>query len=261
MNRIVIVLLAGVVLAGCQETHLSDVRTAPVQPAVADSRVQRLEAENRVLARQLAEARDRCAALEGKQTQSGTQAQALRAELEAARAENAQQKELLARLDPARVQAQLADAQARSQGADDQLRKWEVQKAQLEKDLLRHERELAVLRADLARRDAQIAQLQAAKQPIQPSPAKPAGPPSVTPAKPAGPAIQGEIIQARADMARANVGSAAGVSKGDKLPIYRGQQLIGQLHVAEVTTKESAGFIVDRKTDVKVGDRVIVPVK
>ncbi len=272
MNRAMIALLAGSLLAGCQETRFSDVKPVSAQPSPAQVKAQRLEAENADLAQRLTQARQECAALEARLAQAGTDAQALRTQLEAAQADSARQKELLAALDPARVQARLAEAQAKSQAADEQARKWEIQKVQLEKDLLRQERELAVLRAELARRDAEVTRLQAAARvpavkpappPVKPAPPKPAPAPATTrPAPgPAGPAIRGEIIQARADMARASVGSAAGVKQGDKLPIYRGRQLVGYLHVAEVTTKESAGFVVDRKIEAKVGDQVVVPLK
>jgi len=273
MKRALMAVLAAGWLAGCHDSGLRNVDVQPMTASeltAANQKVQRLEQEKADLAGQIRQAQATAAELDRKLKQQEAAADSAATELEVLKAEVARQKDLLGRLDQDKLSAQAAEAEAKLKTAEEQTRKWEIDKAQLQKDLVRHEQELAVLREEIAKRDARLEQL-AAKPPAArpkppaatPKPPAAASKPSAETPKPPPPGttISGEIIQSRADMARASVGSAVGVVRGAKLPIYRGQALIGYLHVSEVSPKESAGFVVDRRQEVKVVDRVLVQVK
>jgi len=122
------------------------------------------------------------------------------------------------------------------------------------------------LRAEVAKRDRRIDALEVrlfGKATPKPQP-PPVWPAAKTATRPAATTqaqgtvkINARLIMLRADMGRIDAGSALGVKLGMKLGLYRDGKFVAFFQVAEVDLETAGGFILARKTDPKVGDRVI----
>lgn len=121
-------------------------------------------------------------------------------------------------------------------------------------------RTVQTLRQEVAKRDEKITALEmrlagktgAKMEPVPVTPGQ--TPPAAGDVK-----ITGRLILVRGDMGRIDVGTALGVKRGMKLAIYRADKFVAFFQVSEVTERSAGGFIVARKLDPKVGDRVSSP--
>ena len=68
--------------------------------------------------------------------------------------------------------------------------------------------------------------------------------------------IRGQITEVRQGLASISVGSAAGVRKGMKFLVYRGNQYMGDLQISHVESSESAGLVVLERGSIVRGDSV-----
>lgn len=68
--------------------------------------------------------------------------------------------------------------------------------------------------------------------------------------------VTGTITSVRGELASINVGAAQGVTRGQKLYIYRNASFVGYLRLDEVDEGSAAGTIVDKQLDPTVGDKV-----
>ena len=66
----------------------------------------------------------------------------------------------------------------------------------------------------------------------------------------------GTVVAVRGSMASINIGKAAGVKKGIKLLIRRGERFVGYLRVTLVDPDEAAGTLMDLQMPVERGDKV-----
>ena len=71
----------------------------------------------------------------------------------------------------------------------------------------------------------------------------------------AGAKIDATITAVRGDLASLGVGSASGVKKDMEFIIYRGENFVAHLRIADVGVASSTGIILDRKREPKVGDK------
>ena len=115
-------------------------------------------------------------------------------------------------------------------------------------DLEISDRSVRSLQEQLVQRNAEIDELRDQT---------PAGGAKVATVEPVvkGPKINGSITAVRGDLASLSVGSASGVKKGMEFTIYRGENLVAFLRIANVDVAESTGIITDRTRDPKVGDK------
>ncbi len=68
--------------------------------------------------------------------------------------------------------------------------------------------------------------------------------------------ITGTVTAVRGDYASINIGSAKGITRGMKMIIYRGTQLIAFLRIEDVEIGQAAGIIIDRQVNPMQGDKV-----
>ena len=74
--------------------------------------------------------------------------------------------------------------------------------------------------------------------------------------KPVPKDLIGTVVAVRGSMASINIGKAAGVKKGIKLLIRRGERFVGYLRVTLVDPDEAAGTLMDLQMPVERGDKV-----
>ncbi len=70
-----------------------------------------------------------------------------------------------------------------------------------------------------------------------------------------GPKIDASVTAVVDDLASLNVGSASGVKKDMEFTIYRGENFVAHLRIADVGVDNSTGVITDRTREPKVGDK------
>lgn len=68
--------------------------------------------------------------------------------------------------------------------------------------------------------------------------------------------ITGTVTSVREGIASIDVGSASGITKGQRFVIYRADNFVSYLDIAVVRATESAGHVVKAKLQPKIGDRV-----
>jgi len=68
--------------------------------------------------------------------------------------------------------------------------------------------------------------------------------------------VTGTITAVRGELASINVGAAQGVTRGQKLYIYRNASFVGYLRLDNVDEGGAAGTIIDKQLDPTVGDKV-----
>ncbi|MFP4356066.1 MAG: hypothetical protein ACLFUJ_13165 [Phycisphaerae bacterium] len=68
--------------------------------------------------------------------------------------------------------------------------------------------------------------------------------------------ISGTITAVKNDIASIDAGSAAGVTKGMRFVIYRGENFVGYLNIEVVEASKSAGFVSGGELQAQIGDRV-----
>ena len=69
--------------------------------------------------------------------------------------------------------------------------------------------------------------------------------------------LVGTIVAVKGSIASINIGKAAGLKKGTKLLIRRGERFVGYLRVTLVDPGEAAGTLMDLQMPVERGDKVI----
>lgn len=115
-----------------------------------------------------------------------------------------------------------------------------------------------VLREEIASRDETIRDLNEKITKLEETARKVGEVAGDQPPEPAAPEdLQGTVIAVRANIASINIGSAKGVKPGMRLIIYRGDQFVANLRIAEVDINESVGIVSDRKQDPAQGDKVM----
>ncbi|MCD4699750.1 MAG: hypothetical protein K8R91_04160 [Phycisphaerae bacterium] len=67
--------------------------------------------------------------------------------------------------------------------------------------------------------------------------------------------IDATVTAIKNDLASLNIGSASGVVKDMEFIIYRGENFVALLQIADVGVANSTGIIMDRKRELKVGDK------
>ena len=130
-------------------------------------------------------------------------------------------------------------------------------------DVARMAKMVEALRQEVIKRNNQITALELrltgkATTKAEPPPVWPSGTPAIPPAVPPKHVEVGaRLLQVRGDQGRINAGTAMGVYRGMKMAVYRGTKFVAFFLVAEVDLKSAAGFILGRKTDPKVGDKIV----
>ncbi len=119
---------------------------------------------------------------------------------------------------------------------------------QLRGEKERGEREVRALQRQIQDRNEQIVELQ--RQVRSPSSAT-----ATAVTVPQG-QVTGTITAVRGALASINVGIAQGVTRGQKLYIYRNASFVGYLRLDDVDEGTAAGTIVDKQLDPIVGDKV-----
>lgn len=119
---------------------------------------------------------------------------------------------------------------------------------QLRGELERSERVVKALERQLQDREERIVDLERQVR-------SPAGGAAAAVPVPKG-QVTGTITSVRGELASINVGAAQGVTRGQKLYIYRNASFVGYLRLDEVDEGNAAGTIVDKQLDPTVGDKV-----
>ncbi len=147
------------------------------------------------------------------------------------------------------ILAQLESKRVENTKLSDQLRQAQhtIKEDQTNREIL--SRSVKVLQEQIVQKDTQIAELtdQLAAGGVKVGPAMPVV------AKVAK--IDGTITAVKNDLASLNIGSASGVEKDMEFIIYRGENFVAHLQIADVGVADSTGIILDRKQEPKVGDK------
>ncbi len=149
-------------------------------------------------------------------------------------------KDILAQLDSKRVEnGKLSDQLRQAQHT--------IKEEQTNREIL--SRSVKVLQEQIVQKDTQIAELtdQLASGGVKAGPAR-----SVATS---GVKIDATITAVKNDLASLNIGSASGVEKDMEFIIYRGENFVAHLRIADVGVADSTGIILDRKQEPKVGDK------
>ncbi len=147
------------------------------------------------------------------------------------------------------VLAQLESKRVENGKLSDQLRQAQhtIKEEQTNREIL--SRSVKVLQEQIVQKDTQIAELtdQLASGGAKVGTARPA----VT----KGVKIDGTITAVKNDLASLNIGSASGVEKDMEFIIYRGENFVAHLRIADVGVADSTGIILNKRQELKVGDK------
>jgi hypothetical protein len=285
--------LAACLAAGCEEgfqTGGSGLSPAPAQPAASDAELAQLKQDNTALRAKVSElqasltsaqaearrADERCGQLRN-QLAKATQVPAatlkkLNGEIARLSAENTRLKARSTQLQgdlgkaAATNRQLLGRAQQAEADAAEAKRQRLAEEAERKKtgdDVARMAKMVEALRQEVIKRNNQITALELrltgkATAKAEPPPVWPSGTPAVPPAVPPKYVEVGaKLLQVRGDQARVNAGTAMGVYRGMKMAVYRGTKFVAFFLVAEVDLKSAGGFLLARKADPKVGDKVV----
>ena len=148
------------------------------------------------------------------------------------------------------LQKQLDGERTRIGTLQEQIARYTADATQFQGKLERSERVVRALEQQLRDRAERIAELGKA------GPTWLGGRRAARPSPPRQGQITGTITAVRGEHASINIGAAQGVTKGQKLYIYRNASFVGYLRIDEVDEGEAAGTVVDKQLDPVIGDKV-----
>ncbi len=160
------------------------------------------------------------------------------------------------------VSSQLKDALSKKDELAKLNREYSQTNTKLAGQIERLEKQVQVRLEEIAQLEDRIGDLQKTIEDLRSNTTIIAGPDQAGPTDGTGELaapeqkITGTVTSVKDGIASIDVGSASGITKGERFVIYREDSFVGYLDIAVVRATESAGHVVKAKLQPQIGDRV-----